>query len=151
MKLLLDQGLPLSAAALLRDAEIDAIHVGEIGMSEAEDADIIQQARDEGRIVVTLDADFHALLALEVATAPSVIRIRIERLRAQALTDLLLIVILLIVIAECEEDLEQGSAITVEPNSYSSFAIDIGCQPIIGLEQTVESLFVYCLSRSVAT
>lgn len=111
MKLLLDQGLPLSAAALLRDADIDTIHVGEIGMSEAEDADIIQRARDEERIVVTLDADFHALLALDVATTPSVIRIRIERLRAQALTDLLLTVI-----AECAEDLEQGSAITVEPS-----------------------------------
>ncbi|NJM66323.1 MAG: DUF5615 family PIN-like protein [Acaryochloris sp. RU_4_1] len=112
MKLLLDQGLPLSAAALLRrDADIDTIHVGEIGMSEAEDADIIQQARDEGRIVVTLDTDFHALLALHVATNPSVIRIRIERLRAQALTDLLLTVI-----AECAEALEQGSAITVEPS-----------------------------------
>ena len=111
MKLLLDQGLPLSAAALLRDADIDTIHVSEIGMSEAEDADIIQRARDEERIVVTLDADFHALLALDVATSPSVIRIRIERLRAQALTDLLLTVI-----AECEEDLEQGSAITVEPS-----------------------------------
>lgn len=111
MKLLLDQGLPLSAAALLRDADIDTIHVGEIGMSEAEDADIIQRAKDEERIVVTLDADFHALLALDVATTPSVIRIRIERLRAQALTDLLLTVI-----AECREDLEQGSAITVEPS-----------------------------------
>lgn len=111
MKLLLDQGLPLSAAALLRDADIDTIHVGEIGMPEAEDADIIEKARDEGRTVVTLDADFHALLALAVATTPSVIRIRIERLRAQALIDLLLTVI-----AECAEDLEQGSAITVEPS-----------------------------------
>ncbi|KAM3111175.1 DUF5615 family PIN-like protein [Phormidesmis sp. 146-33] len=111
MKLLLDQGLPLSAAALLRDADIDTIHVGEIGMSETEDADIIQRARDEERVVVTLDADFHALLALDVATTPSVIRIRIERLRAQALTALLLTVI-----SECGEDLEQGSAITVEPS-----------------------------------
>jgi predicted nuclease of predicted toxin-antitoxin system len=111
MKLLLDQGLPRSAAALLRDAGIDTIHVGEIGMSEAEDVDIIQRARKEGRIVATLDADFHTLLALDVATTPSVIRIRIERLRAQALTNLLLTVI-----AECGEDLEQGAAITVEPS-----------------------------------
>jgi len=111
MKLLLDQGLPLSAAVLLRDAGIDTIHVGEIGMSEAEDAEIIQRARVEERVVATLDADFHALLALDEAISPSVIRVRIERLRAQALTDLLLMVI-----AECEEDLEQGSAITVEPS-----------------------------------
>jgi predicted nuclease of predicted toxin-antitoxin system len=111
MKLLLDQGLPLSAAALLRDAGIDTIHVGEIGMSEAEDAEIIQRAKEEERVVATLDADFHTLLALDEAISPSVIRIRIERLRAQAMTDLLLMVI-----AECEEELEQGSAITVEPS-----------------------------------
>jgi predicted nuclease of predicted toxin-antitoxin system len=111
MKLLLDQGLPLSAAALLRDASFDTIHVGEIGMSEAEDAEIIQRARDERRVVATLDADFHTLLTLDEASSPSVIRIRIERLRASALTDLLLRVI-----AECEEELEQGSAITVEPS-----------------------------------
>ena len=111
MKLLLDPGLPLSAAALLRDAGIDTIHVGEIGMSQAEDAEIIQKARVEERVVVTLDADFHTLLALNEAASPSVIRVRIERLRAQALTDLLLMVI-----AECQEDLEQGAAIAVEPN-----------------------------------
>lgn len=111
MKLLLDQGLPLSAAALLCDAGIDTIHVGEIGMSEAEDAEIIQIARDEGRVVATLDADFHTLLALDEATFPSVIRIRIERLRAQALTELLLGVI-----NQCEEELQQGAAVTVEPS-----------------------------------
>ncbi|MEG4986196.1 DUF5615 family PIN-like protein [Microcoleus sp. BR0-C5] len=111
MKLLLDQGLPLSAAALLRDAGIDTIHVGEIDMSQAEDAEIIEKARVEERVVVTLDADFHTLLALDEAASPSVIRVRIERLRAQALTDLLLMVI-----AECEEDLEQGAAISVEPS-----------------------------------
>jgi predicted nuclease of predicted toxin-antitoxin system len=111
MKLLLDQGLPRSAAALLRNAGIDTIHVGEIAMPEAEDAEIIQHAKAENRIVVSLDADFHALLALEEAIAPSVIRIRIERLRAQAVTDLLLGVI-----NECREDLQQGAAVTVEPS-----------------------------------
>jgi predicted nuclease of predicted toxin-antitoxin system len=111
MKLLLDQGLPRSAATLLWDAGIETIHVSEIGMSEAEDAEIIQRAREEERVIATLDADFHTLLALDEATSPSVIRIRIERLRAQALTDLLRMVI-----AECEEELRQGAAITVEPS-----------------------------------
>lgn len=109
MKLLLDQGLPSSAATLLREVGIDTIHVAEIGLSAAEDTEILQNSRDGERVVVTLDADFHALLALTEATSPSVIRIRIERLRAQALTDLLVTVI-----SECEQDLEQGAVVTVE-------------------------------------
>jgi len=111
MKLLLDQGLPRSAAALLCEAGIDAIHVANIGFSAADDTDILQRAQEDERVVVTLDADFHALLALTEAVSPSVIRIRIERLRAQALTNLLLTVI-----GECEEDLEQGAVVTVEPS-----------------------------------
>ena len=114
MKLLLDQGLPLSAAALLRDAGFDTVHVGEIGMAEAEDSAIIQKAREGGRVVATLDADFHTLLALDMAVTPSVIRIRIERLRARALTNLLLKVI-----TECADSIKQGSAITVEPSRTS--------------------------------
>ncbi|MBW4636463.1 MAG: DUF5615 family PIN-like protein [Iphinoe sp. HA4291-MV1] len=111
MKLLLDQGLPRSATALLCEAGINTIHVAEISLSAAEDIDILQKAREEERIVVTLDADFHALLALAEAISPSVIRIRIQGLRAQALTDLLLKVI-----NECEQDLKQGTVVTVEPS-----------------------------------
>lgn len=111
MKLLLDQGLPRTAATLLSQEGLDTLHVGDIEMSEAEDADIIQRASAEGRVVVTLDADFHTLQALDAATSPSVIRIRIEPLRAQAVTQLLLAVI-----AECQRELEQGAAVTVEPN-----------------------------------
>ena len=62
MKLLLDQGLPRTAAALLRQAGIDSVHVGEIGYAAATDASILERARNEERVVVTLDADFHALV-----------------------------------------------------------------------------------------
>jgi predicted nuclease of predicted toxin-antitoxin system len=59
MKLLLDQGLLLSAVVLLHDNDIDTIHIGEIGISETEDAVIVKRGRGEMRIVATLDADFH--------------------------------------------------------------------------------------------
>jgi predicted nuclease of predicted toxin-antitoxin system len=75
--ILLDQGLPRFSAAILRSNGHDAIHTGEIGLSRADDAVIIERGRDEDRIVVTLDADFHALMALSGASSPSVIRIRI--------------------------------------------------------------------------
>ena len=111
MKLLLDQGCPRSAAGLLRDVGVDVLHVGEIGMAAAADSTIILRALQEERIVVTLDADFHALLALNEAIAPSVIRIRIQRLRGQAMMELILNVL-----HECSAELMQGVAVTVESN-----------------------------------
>ena len=51
MKLLLDQGLPRSAAGLLRNAGIDTVHTGEIGYAAANDADILECARVEARIM----------------------------------------------------------------------------------------------------
>jgi len=65
------------------------VHVSEIGMSRASDADILQRARAETRACVTLDADFHSLLATSGERGPSVIRIRREGLDAAALAALL--------------------------------------------------------------
>ena len=62
MKLLLDQGVPRSAAALLRADGLDAVHTGEVGMATAEDAAILDRGRAEDRLIVTLDADFHRIL-----------------------------------------------------------------------------------------
>ncbi|MDP1862365.1 MAG: DUF5615 family PIN-like protein [Thiobacillus sp.] len=86
---LLDQGLPRTAAGLLREIGWDAQNVSERGMSQAEDVAIIEVARQEGRVVVTLDADFHALLAVSGAHGPSVLRIRMEGLKADQVTSLI--------------------------------------------------------------
>jgi predicted nuclease of predicted toxin-antitoxin system len=82
VKLLLDQGLPRSSAALLRELGIDAIHVGELGKSAAPDEEIIEHARTSGYSIVTLDADFHSLIATASAASPSTIRLRVQRLKA---------------------------------------------------------------------
>lgn len=58
-------------------------------MSRAADLDILRLGRAEQRICVTLDADFHALLATSGERAPSVIRIRKEGLDGNALAALL--------------------------------------------------------------
>ncbi len=108
MKLLLDQGTPRSAAARLRQAGLDAVHTGETGLAEAEDAEIIRRAAQEGRIIVTLDADFHTLLVLRQASQPSAIRIRIEGLRAEEFCGLLQQVL-----RQCANDLAAGAMISV--------------------------------------
>ncbi len=108
MKLLLDQGVPRSAASILRGLGIDAVHTGEIGMSRADDGVILDRSTAEGRLVVTYDADFHQRLALAKATRPLVVRIRIEGLKAPAFVDLLLEVL-----GSCRDELERGAAMSV--------------------------------------
>ena len=108
MKLLLDQGLPRAAVGLLCASGHDAIHVGDIGMAGADDTTILAHARLEQRIVVTLDADFHALLAIGHATQPSVIRIRIEGLKGPELSALLSTVL-----GSCREALSRGAVVSV--------------------------------------
>jgi hypothetical protein len=60
-------------------------------------------------VIVTLDADFHALLALSNASTPSVVRLRIEGLRAQPLAALLRTVLIV-----CDADLRAGAMVSVD-------------------------------------
>jgi predicted nuclease of predicted toxin-antitoxin system len=108
MKLLLDQGTPRSTSALLRKAGIDAVHTAEIRMAEADDEEILRSASADNLTIVTLDADFHALLALSSARKPSVIRIRIEGLNAEALS-----LLIQNVIEQCAGDLNKGAIVSV--------------------------------------
>jgi predicted nuclease of predicted toxin-antitoxin system len=110
--LLLDQGLPRSTTLRLRDADLQAEHVGDIGLADAADSVILARAREHSQIVVTLDADFHAQLALSGAAGPSVIRLRIEGLKAPQLADLLVRVL-----EQCADDLKSGAMVTVSESS----------------------------------
>jgi predicted nuclease of predicted toxin-antitoxin system len=49
-------------------------------MARAEDTEIVRFAHDHNVVIVTLDADFHALLATSGASKPSVIRLRLQGL-----------------------------------------------------------------------
>jgi predicted nuclease of predicted toxin-antitoxin system len=108
-RILLDQGLPRSAVDYLRPHGLDVAHTGDIDLWDADDEIILQHARAEGRIVVTLDADFHRLMALSGATQPSVIRFRIQGLRGEELSQLLLDVL-----RSCADDLANGSLVSVQ-------------------------------------
>ena len=128
MKLILDQGLPRTTTTDLSEANHDAVHAADVGLSRASDNEIVEWARNQLRTIVTMDADFHTILALSGATAPSVIRIRIEGLGASGVAE-----IIETVIAQCSDDLESGAAITVTNES-----IRVRRLPILG-SRTSES------------
>lgn len=106
--ILLDQGLPRTAAAALREAGWNVEHVSDLGMSQSSDRSILDFARTQGRTVVTLDADFHALLAVANESGPSVIRIRQEGLKGKDVAALLLAIW-----SRIETQIQRGAMVTV--------------------------------------
>jgi predicted nuclease of predicted toxin-antitoxin system len=109
---LLDEGLPRSLVKLLRNAKHECQHVAEIGLLSSADDKIIDHARTNRQICITLDADFHAILARAGATTPSVMRFRIEGLKAQDY-----IHILEIILPKVSQDLESGALISIQSQS----------------------------------
>ena len=108
MKFLLDQGLPRSTVGHLEGMGFEAEHVGNLGLATATDETILAEGRNRGAVVVTLDSDFHALLALSNASSPSVIRIRIQCLKGDDAA-----LVIWQVAEATEQDLVAGAAITV--------------------------------------
>lgn len=121
MSLLLDQGLPRSSVLHLAKKGIVSIHTGDCGLATASDSTILSQARERGWIVVTLDSDFHAQLALSGAPGPSVIRIRLEGLHGEEIADLVSEVLRI-----CKNDLEQGAMISVTESGIRVRRIPMG-------------------------
>ena len=81
-------------------------------MSRSDDLDILQRARVESRVCVTLDADFHALLATSGERSPSAIRIRKEGLNAAAFAALLQAIW-----PRVEDAVDSGALVTVTERS----------------------------------
>ena len=109
MKFLLDQNRSPRLAELLRNAGHDAVHTSELGLEQAEDDDVLDAAREQGRIVVSGDTDFGAPLALSGETSPSVILFR-ARNRPSAEDQ---VAVILGYLADLADDLDAGAVVVV--------------------------------------
>lgn len=121
MKLLLDQGLPRSSVTQLAQLGIASSHVGDLGLAAASDIAILAYALQHDLVVVTLDADFHTILATSSASKPSVIRIRIEGLDGAKLATLLAQVLNV-----AAADIATGAMVSVA----APYLIRVRCLPI---------------------
>jgi predicted nuclease of predicted toxin-antitoxin system len=113
MKFLADAGISPKTVALLNAAGHDAVHVRQIGLQRASDADIVRRARQEGGVVLTFDLDFGQILALGVADSPSVVIFRLSDETSTSVNWRLEAVI-----TERRAELEQGALILVEDGRY---------------------------------
>jgi len=109
MKFLLNMNMPRSLAKRLQDKGYLFRHAWDIGLSYAEDWEIIEEARRQGEIILTHDLDYGGLLAFTRQSSPSIIIFRIRRSQPdqtfQKLIDIL---------PQVEEYLRIGSIVIVE-------------------------------------
>jgi predicted nuclease of predicted toxin-antitoxin system len=97
------------------------MHAGEIGMSKSADDAILAWSLGKDAIVVTLDADFHSILAVSAASGPSVIRLRIQGLGAHEVVEAVRKVLI-----RFGADLERGSLVTVKAHKTTCHRLPIG-------------------------
>ena len=77
MRFLVDVNLSIEVARWLQGQGYDAVHLDEAGLARLADEDIVAKAAVEGRIVVTRDLDFGAIVTGAGARPVSVVIFRL--------------------------------------------------------------------------
>ena len=78
MKLFLDENLSPQHAAELRTEGHDAVAVLEVGLSGAADEQVLRFAVENGRVLVTLDADFANVMRFPPEQTLGVVRLKVH-------------------------------------------------------------------------
>ena len=112
MRLLIDNALSPALADLLRNAGHQAVHVREVGLHHADDAEIFERAAAEDSVLVSADTDFGTLLATRSASKPSLILFRGEGSRRPEV----LAALMLSNLAQLSDALITGCIVTFEPS-----------------------------------
>jgi len=102
---------PKTVASLFQQGW-DIIRVSQLLPVTATDKEILELARQEGRVIVTQDLDFSAILALGGFNRPSLITLRLYVSDPESITQKLNEILPLL-----EDALEKGSAVTIEDAS----------------------------------
>jgi predicted nuclease of predicted toxin-antitoxin system len=83
--------------------------------------EILAFASTDNTAIVTLDSDFHMILAVSGAGRPSVVRLRLQGLQASAVVK-----VVLDVLSAFEVDLKRGCLITVKSKKITCHRLPIG-------------------------
>lgn len=71
-------GISQGTVAWLREQGHEAVHLRELGLQRMVDPDILEKARLEERILLTMDLGFGSLLAANKSQLPSVVIFRLD-------------------------------------------------------------------------
>jgi predicted nuclease of predicted toxin-antitoxin system len=85
MKFLINMNLPRKLAERLITQGHSCRHVGDIGLAEAEDAEIVAVARNNADVILTHDLDYGNLLLFSGEQSPSAIIFRMRDVSVSSL------------------------------------------------------------------
>ena len=120
MRFLVDANLSPRVAEWLRDKRHDAVHVFEVGLNEAGDHRILEEAASRGQILLTVDLDFGEILARSSRGAS----VLILRLRSTATTTVSRR--LEVALAQAAAALEEGAVVVVGEGSLRVRRLPLG-------------------------
>jgi predicted nuclease of predicted toxin-antitoxin system len=121
MRFLADMGVSTFAVKWLRRDGHDAVHLRELGLQRLPDDDVLVKARQEDRVVLTMDLDFGYLLAISAEPLPSIVLFRLTDERAEFVYRRLTSVL-----AECSEALAVGAIVSVSDTAIRVRSLPIG-------------------------
>jgi predicted nuclease of predicted toxin-antitoxin system len=90
LRLYLDQCLRIEVSQTLKGEGHDVVRASEVGQARADDAQILNRAITDGRILITLDEHFGNWAVLPLKRHPGVIRLKINPASSRNATSLLL-------------------------------------------------------------
>lgn len=102
---------PLTVAAL-RSQGYDIVRSTDLLPATAPDSEILEFARANNQIVLTQDLDFSMLIALSGYGKPSLITLRLSSAKPEVVTQRLLVTL-----PALQQELLEGSAITIDDDS----------------------------------
>ena len=109
MKFLVDNAISPLVAQILNEEGHDAKHLRDYAMQAAKDNEVFQLAAKEQRILISADADFGSILALQNWTGPSFILFRGISRRPEKQAELILLNL-----ARLQSSLENGCVAVFE-------------------------------------
>jgi predicted nuclease of predicted toxin-antitoxin system len=109
IKLIGDMNISPQTVTALQQQGWDIIRVPDVLPATASDVEILNFARQENRVIVTHDLDFSMLVALSGYNQPSLITLRLSSTNLNTVNQKLLEIL-----PQVEQQLQAGSAITIE-------------------------------------
>ena len=113
LRFLANMNISPETVKVLQEKGLDIIRVSQILPVTSSDAEILDFARRENRVVVTQDLDFSALLALGGFDRPSLITMRMTVSDPEAITQKLLELL-----PEIQDMLAKGCVVSVDDYSF---------------------------------